>query len=88
MNENNPLSEFESELELVVDYIKSNNTSCLDGIVALKTLVYRHIDKHIDKDLKWNWIMNYCHQEKIPPAQNWAYNKAEREFYEHIHHKK
>jgi hypothetical protein len=25
---------------------------------------------------KWNWMMDYCKQQRIPPAQKWAWDKA------------
>lgn len=30
---------------------------------------------------KWQWMMNYCENKKIPPAQNWAWEEAEEAFF-------
>jgi len=32
------------------------------------------------KENKWFWMMDYCKTKKIPPAQKWAWDKAEREY--------
>ena len=32
---------------------------------------------------KWFWMMKYCEENKIPPAQSWAWNKALSEYYKH-----
>ncbi len=29
---------------------------------------------------KWFWMMDYCKVKKWPPAQKWAWNKAEFEY--------
>lgn len=29
---------------------------------------------------KWFWMMNYCKNNKIPPTQRWAWDKAEKEY--------
>lgn len=29
------------------------------------------------KEEKWFWMMNYCRDKQIPPAQTWAWNEAE-----------
>ena len=29
------------------------------------------------KQEKWSWKMGYCKENKIPPAQKWAWEKAE-----------
>ena len=26
---------------------------------------------------KWFWMMNYCKENRLPAAQEWAWNKAE-----------
>lgn len=26
---------------------------------------------------KWFWMMNYCKENSMPPAQQWAWNRAE-----------
>jgi len=30
---------------------------------------------------KWVWLMDYCKTHQLPPAQRWAWEKAEKEFY-------
>ena len=32
--------------------------------------------KDEDSD-KWIWKMEYCKKHRLPPAENWAWNKAE-----------
>jgi len=32
------------------------------------------------KQKKWNWKMNYCKENNIPPAQNWAWRRAGQAF--------
>jgi len=29
---------------------------------------------------QWTWMMDYCKRQGIPPAQKWAWDRAEREF--------
>ena len=29
---------------------------------------------------KWSWMMNYCKKNSLPPAQRWAWDKAERAY--------
>lgn len=29
---------------------------------------------------KWFWMMDYCKKNNFPPAQSWAWNKAELEY--------
>jgi hypothetical protein len=36
------------------------------------------------KEKKWFWMVNYCQKRKLPPAQKWAWEEAERE-YAHRH---
>jgi hypothetical protein len=31
---------------------------------------------------KWLWKMEYCKEQRIPPGQDWAWDEAEREYYE------
>ncbi len=33
---------------------------------------------------KWVWKMNYCKIKCIPPAQSWAWNTAERAWFERV----
>ena len=33
-----------------------------------------------NKQEKWIWMMKYCRQRGIPPAQKWAWDQAKREF--------
>lgn len=28
------------------------------------------------KKSKWNWMMDYCKDKGIPPAEQWAWEKA------------
>jgi hypothetical protein len=35
-----------------------------------------------EKSFKWVWMMNYCKLHKIPPAEKWAWEKAEQAFIE------
>lgn len=32
---------------------------------------------------KWQWMMDYCLKNRFPPAQSWAWNKAEEAYTEH-----
>ena len=32
---------------------------------------------------KWQWMMDYCEKNRMPPAQKWAWDKAE-EAYDHL----
>ncbi len=29
-------------------------------------------------ETKWAWMMDYCRSRKLPAAQSWAWNKAEK----------
>jgi hypothetical protein len=29
---------------------------------------------------QWSWMMDYCRKKRIPPAQEWAWNKALEEW--------
>ncbi len=29
---------------------------------------------------KWHWMMNYCKNNNLPPAQSWAWQKAEKAY--------
>ena len=29
---------------------------------------------------KWIWMMDYCKRERLPPAQKWAWDEAERAY--------
>ena len=31
-------------------------------------------------ETKWFWMMDYCKKRKIPPAQSWAWNQAEKAY--------
>ena len=33
-----------------------------------------------EQQIKWFWIMNHCKINQIPPAQKWAWDKAEKEY--------
>ena len=33
---------------------------------------------------KWMWKMNYCKDAQIPPAQDWAWKKADDAYTEHL----
>jgi len=33
-----------------------------------------------NQSFKWGWMMNYCKLNHIPPAQTWAWKKAEQAF--------
>ena len=33
-----------------------------------------------EKPFKWGWMMNYCKLHGIPPAQEWAWKRAEQAF--------
>ena len=43
-----------------------------------------HINKMINKMIytmeKWFWMMEYCKDNSIPPAQKWAWSEAEKEY--------
>jgi len=30
--------------------------------------------------MKWLWMMEYCKKNVLPPAQKWAWDKAENEY--------
>jgi hypothetical protein len=29
---------------------------------------------------KWFWMMDYCQKYRLPPAQKWAWDKAEKAY--------
>jgi hypothetical protein len=29
---------------------------------------------------KWTWMMRYCKRHELPPAQEWAWSKAEKAY--------
>lgn len=29
---------------------------------------------------KWTWMMEYCKKNQIPPAQQWAWEEAEKAY--------
>ena len=29
---------------------------------------------------RWRWMMDYCKKKKLPPAQEWAWDIAEKEY--------
>jgi hypothetical protein len=35
-----------------------------------------------DKEEKWVWMMDYCKEKAIPPAQPWAWKQAEDAYIE------
>lgn len=30
----------------------------------------------------WVWMMDYCHRNRLPPAQKWAWDKAKKAYQE------
>lgn len=34
--------------------------------------------------MKWMWMMNYCKEHELPPAQSWAWERAEKAYNEYI----
>lgn len=38
------------------------------------------------KEQKWFWMMDYCKDNNLPPAQKWAWDKA-KEAYNILHDK-
>lgn len=32
---------------------------------------------------KWYWMMDYCKEHGLPPAQSFAWNRAEEEYLKH-----
>ena len=34
----------------------------------------------MEEQKKWSWMMDYCKRKQIPPAQKWAWDKAENAF--------
>ncbi len=34
-------------------------------------------------DDKWSWMMDYCKSHGLPPAQDWAWDKAEKAWRNH-----
>ena len=36
-----------------------------------------------EQEEKWQWMMDYCKKNKIPPAQKWAWDKAEEAYNEY-----
>ena len=37
-----------------------------------------------NQSMRWIWMMSYCKQQGIPPAQEFAWNKANRAFECHV----
>ena len=33
---------------------------------------------------KWQWMMDYCKEHSIPPAQSWAWGQAEEAYIKSI----
>lgn len=33
---------------------------------------------------KWFWMMDYCFKNGLPPAQKWAWDKAEKAYQEEV----
>ena len=33
---------------------------------------------------KWSWKMKYCKSKSLPPAQSWAWDKAEEAYNQYI----
>lgn len=31
-------------------------------------------------ETKWFWMMNYCKEHSLPPAQSWAWKRAEQAY--------
>jgi len=63
---------------------KKNN---MDSLEKSKLALRKHILENKEQVLldlqdmrdktKWSWMMDYCKDNNIPPAQTWAWNKAE-----------
>lgn len=34
----------------------------------------------LDKSKKWAWMMDYCKKNRMPPAQEWAWTIAKKEY--------
>jgi hypothetical protein len=44
----------------------------------INNLLYKN---NMDKEKeKWHWMMDYCKENKIPPAQSWAWDRAEEAY--------
>jgi len=39
-------------------------------------------------EIKWDWKMDYCRKNNLPPAQSWAWNEADKAYENHIVTKK
>lgn len=37
-----------------------------------------------NQSMRWIWMINYCKQQGIPPAQAWAWNNAAMAFERHV----
>ncbi len=37
---------------------------------------------------EWQWEMDYCKKNGIPPAQKWAWDKAKMAFCQHVQEEK
>ena len=50
----------------------------------LKEEWLKHYKKQETRALKeeWKWMMDYCKQNKIPPAQKWAWDRAKLKYKE------
>ena len=33
---------------------------------------------------KWSWMMDYCKKNHLPPAQEWAWEKAKVAYLKHL----
>lgn len=42
--------------------------------------------EELDKEKKWIWKMDYCREQRIPPAQKWAWDKAEEAYIKKLTH--
>jgi len=46
-------------------------------------------EKPSEQKQKWFWMMDYCKKNRIPPAQKWAWDRAEEEYHkQHDNNKK
>lgn len=34
----------------------------------------------MNKPNKWHWKMDYCKEHRLPPAQKWAWDRAEEAY--------
>ena len=32
----------------------------------------------VNIEAKWRWMMDYCKKNQLPPAQSWAWSRAEK----------